>query len=48
MAARGYGRIIGISSQQAHRPFAASGAYGVSKAGLEALNAPSRMSSDVV
>ncbi|WIE75563.1 SDR family oxidoreductase [Curtobacterium sp. MCSS17_007] len=37
MAARGYGRIIGISSQQAHRPFAASGAYGVSKAGLEAL-----------
>ncbi|MBF4584779.1 SDR family NAD(P)-dependent oxidoreductase [Curtobacterium sp. VKM Ac-2887] len=37
MAARGHGRIIGISSQQAHRPFAASGAYGVSKAGLEAL-----------
>ncbi len=37
MAARGYGRIIGISSKQAHRPFAASGAYGVSKAGLEAL-----------
>lgn len=37
MAARGYGRIIGISSQQAHRPFASSGAYGVSKAGLEAL-----------
>lgn len=37
MAARGYGRIIGISSQQAHRPFAASGAYGVSKAGLEGL-----------
>lgn len=37
MAARGYGRIISISSQQAHRPFAASGAYGVSKAGLEAL-----------
>jgi NAD(P)-dependent dehydrogenase (short-subunit alcohol dehydrogenase family) len=37
MAARGYGRIIGISSQQAHRPFAASGAYGVSKAALEAL-----------
>ena len=37
MAARGYGRIIGISSQQAHRPFAASGAYGVSKAGLESL-----------
>jgi gluconate 5-dehydrogenase len=37
MASRGYGRIIAISSQQAHRPFAASGAYGVSKAGLEAL-----------
>ncbi|MGN6407440.1 MAG: SDR family NAD(P)-dependent oxidoreductase, partial [Curtobacterium sp.] len=34
MAARGYGRIIGISSQQAHRPFSASVAYGVSKAGL--------------
>jgi len=33
MAERGYGRIIAISSQQAHRPFAASGAYGVSKAG---------------
>ncbi|MCS6554413.1 SDR family NAD(P)-dependent oxidoreductase [Curtobacterium flaccumfaciens] len=37
MAARGYGRIVSISSQQAHRSFAASGAYGVSKAGLEAL-----------
>jgi gluconate 5-dehydrogenase len=37
MAARGYGRVIHISSQQAHRPFASSGAYGVSKAGLEAL-----------
>ncbi|MCS6588430.1 SDR family NAD(P)-dependent oxidoreductase [Curtobacterium flaccumfaciens] len=37
MAARGCGRIVSISSQQAHRPFAASGAYGVSKAGLEAL-----------
>ncbi|ROP63369.1 SDR family NAD(P)-dependent oxidoreductase [Curtobacterium sp. ZW137] len=37
MARRGYGRLIAISSQQAHRPFAASGAYGVSKAGLEAL-----------
>ncbi|WIE72027.1 SDR family oxidoreductase [Curtobacterium sp. MCJR17_020] len=33
MTARGHGRIISISSQQAHRPFAASGAYGVSKAG---------------
>lgn len=37
MASRGYGRLIHISSQQAHRPFAASGAYGVSKAGVEAL-----------
>ncbi|MFJ3384879.1 MULTISPECIES: SDR family NAD(P)-dependent oxidoreductase [unclassified Curtobacterium] len=37
MARRGFGRLIAISSQQAHRPFAASGAYGVSKAGLEAL-----------
>ena len=37
MAARGYGRLIAISSQQAHRAFVDSGAYGVSKAGLEAL-----------
>lgn len=37
MADRGYGRVIHISSQQAQRPFASSGAYGVSKAGLEAL-----------
>lgn len=37
MAVRGYGRLIHISSQQAHRPFASSGAYGVSKAALEAL-----------
>lgn len=37
MAARGYGRLIHISSQQAHRPFASSGAYGVSKAAVEAL-----------
>lgn len=37
MARRGYGRLIHISSQQAHRPFAASGAYGVSKAALEGL-----------
>ena len=37
MASRGYGRLIHISSQQAHRPFASSGAYGVSKAALEAL-----------
>jgi NAD(P)-dependent dehydrogenase (short-subunit alcohol dehydrogenase family) len=37
MAQRGYGRIIQISSQQAHRAFVQSGAYGVSKGGLEAL-----------
>jgi gluconate 5-dehydrogenase len=37
MAQRGYGRLIHISSQQAHRAFASSGAYGVSKAGLEGL-----------
>lgn len=37
MADRGHGRLIHISSQQAHRPFASSGAYGVSKAGVEAL-----------
>ncbi|MGC5167975.1 SDR family NAD(P)-dependent oxidoreductase [Luteimicrobium sp. DT211] len=37
MAQRGFGRLIHISSQQAHRAFAASGAYGVSKAGLEGL-----------
>lgn len=37
MAERGFGRLIHISSQQAHRPFASSGAYGVSKAAVEAL-----------
>ncbi|MGP9845150.1 SDR family NAD(P)-dependent oxidoreductase [Brachybacterium sp. 107] len=37
MAERGYGRLIHISSQQAHRPFADSGAYGVSKAAVEGL-----------
>lgn len=37
MADRGFGRIIHLSSQQAHRPFAMRGAYGVSKAALEAL-----------
>lgn len=37
MAERGYGRVIHLSSQQAHRPFANSGAYGVSKAAIEAL-----------
>ncbi|WP_375406856.1 SDR family NAD(P)-dependent oxidoreductase [uncultured Amnibacterium sp.] len=37
MAARGYGRLIAISSQQAHRALFDSGAYGVSKAALEGL-----------
>ncbi len=37
MADRGYGRMIHLSSQQAHRAFASSGAYGVSKAAVEAL-----------
>ncbi|MFE9676647.1 SDR family NAD(P)-dependent oxidoreductase [Streptomyces sp. NPDC006259] len=37
MARRGYGRIIHITSQQAHRAFADSGAYGVSKGALESL-----------
>src|SRR5262245_15986081 len=37
MAARGYGRLIHISSQQAHRAFVDSGAYGVSKGALESL-----------
>jgi NAD(P)-dependent dehydrogenase (short-subunit alcohol dehydrogenase family) len=37
MAERGYGRLIHISSQQAQRPFADSGAYGISKAAVEAL-----------
>jgi gluconate 5-dehydrogenase len=37
MAARGFGRIVNVSSQQAHRAFVQSGAYGVSKGGLEAL-----------
>lgn len=37
MAERGHGRIIHISSQQAHRAFVQSGAYGVSKGGLESL-----------
>ncbi|MGT2426421.1 SDR family NAD(P)-dependent oxidoreductase [Amnibacterium kyonggiense] len=37
MAERGYGRLIAISSQQAHRAFVQSGAYGVSKAALEGL-----------
>ncbi|MBZ4318302.1 SDR family NAD(P)-dependent oxidoreductase [Streptomyces huiliensis] len=37
MAERGYGRIIHVSSQQAHRAFVQSGAYGVSKGALESL-----------
>lgn len=37
MAERGFGRIIHITSQQAHRAFVQSGAYGVSKGGLESL-----------
>ncbi|GAA3050525.1 SDR family NAD(P)-dependent oxidoreductase [Streptomyces glomeratus] len=37
MAERGYGRIIHITSQQAHRAFVHSGVYGVSKGGLESL-----------
>jgi gluconate 5-dehydrogenase len=37
MAARGWGRIINVVSQQAFRAYGNSGAYGVSKAGLVAL-----------
>jgi gluconate 5-dehydrogenase len=37
MAQRGFGRIIHLSSQQAHRAFVQSGAYGVSKGALESL-----------
>lgn len=37
MAKRGFGRIIHITSQQAHRAFVNSGAYGVSKGALESL-----------
>lgn len=37
MLERGFGRLIHISSQQAHRAFVASGVYGVSKGGLESL-----------
>jgi gluconate 5-dehydrogenase len=37
MAARGWGRIINVTSQQAHRAFANSGGYGASKGGLAAL-----------
>jgi gluconate 5-dehydrogenase len=37
MAARGWGRIINVTSQQADRAFANSGGYGASKGGLAAL-----------
>ena len=37
MAARGWGRIINVTSQQAHHAFGNSGGYGASKGGLTAL-----------
>jgi len=37
MAARGWGRIINVTSQQASRAFGNSGGYGASKGGLAAL-----------
>jgi gluconate 5-dehydrogenase len=37
MAERGFGRIINVASQQAHRAFGHSGGYGASKAGLAGL-----------
>jgi NAD(P)-dependent dehydrogenase (short-subunit alcohol dehydrogenase family) len=37
MAARGWGRIINVTSQQAQRAFGNSGGYGVSKGGLASL-----------
>jgi NAD(P)-dependent dehydrogenase (short-subunit alcohol dehydrogenase family) len=37
MASRGWGRIINVTSQQAHRAFGNSGVYGVSKAALAGL-----------
>jgi NAD(P)-dependent dehydrogenase (short-subunit alcohol dehydrogenase family) len=37
MAGRGWGRIINVTSQQAHRAFGNSGGYGASKAGLAGL-----------
>jgi NAD(P)-dependent dehydrogenase (short-subunit alcohol dehydrogenase family) len=37
MAARGWGRIVNVGSQQQHRAFGNSGAYGVAKAGLAGL-----------
>jgi gluconate 5-dehydrogenase len=37
MARRGWGRIINVTSQQAHRAFGNSGGYGAAKGGLTAL-----------
>ncbi|MEV4666774.1 SDR family NAD(P)-dependent oxidoreductase [Microbacterium sp. LWO12-1.2] len=37
MAERGFGRLIHISSQQAHRAFVSSGIYGASKGAVESL-----------
>ncbi|MFE3247096.1 SDR family NAD(P)-dependent oxidoreductase [Streptomyces sp. NPDC059209] len=37
MAERGFGRIMHVTSQQAHRAFVQSGVYGVSKGALESL-----------
>ena len=37
MAARGWGRIVNVTSQQAHRAFGNSGGYGPSKGGLASL-----------
>ena len=37
MAERGYGRLIHISSQQAHRAFVGSGVYGASTGAVESL-----------
>jgi NAD(P)-dependent dehydrogenase (short-subunit alcohol dehydrogenase family) len=37
MAARGWGRIINVTSQQYHRAFGNSGGYGASKGGLASL-----------
>jgi gluconate 5-dehydrogenase len=37
MAARGWGRIINVTSQQYHRAFGNSGGYGAAKGGLAAL-----------
>lgn len=37
MAARGWGRIINVTSQQASKAFGHSGGYGASKGGLESL-----------